>query len=218
MKNRRFLAKITWKRPYSVFGQVDRIFGRIISAETDRIFGIRSYTNNFHHHILLLWLRPNFRRTHDDAMQMMKQAIKGLVWPLGIFSCQSTCILACPKVAQYGWHVWPDRNGKVFVRSIAAWNPPTIRISIYRCPARFGPTKSSGYIYVAHCTYTLTHTHRCNAQSSFLPSTEHLRNEPTALKSPAYFKPVFRAFPTDRSGSFWCQRSLMTAFQRLDKF
>ena len=114
--------------------------------------------DNFHHHILLLWLRPNFRRTHDDAMQMMKQAIKGLVWPLGIFSCQSTCILACPKVAQYGWHVWPDRNGKVFVRSIAAWNPPTIRISIYRCPARFGPTKSSGYIYVAHCTYTLTHT------------------------------------------------------------
>ena len=70
--------------------------------------------------------------------------------------------------------------------------------------------------YTSHIVHTLTH--RCNAQSSFLPSTEHLRNEPTALKSPAYFKPVFRAFSTDRSGSFWCQRSLMTAFQRLDKF
>ena len=36
------------KTAYSVFGQVDRIFGRIISAETGRIFGrifgIRSYT------------------------------------------------------------------------------------------------------------------------------------------------------------------------------
>ena len=111
-------------------------------------------------------------RTRDDAMQMMKQAIKGLVWPLGIFSCQSTCILACPKVAQYGWHVWPDRNGEVFVRSIAAWNPPTIRISIYRCPARFGPTKSSGYIYVAHCTYTLTHTGAMPSLAFFLlPNT-----------------------------------------------
>ena len=29
---------------YSVFGQVDRIFGRTFSAETGRIFGIRSYT------------------------------------------------------------------------------------------------------------------------------------------------------------------------------
>ena len=32
---------------YSVFGQVSRIFGRTISAETGRMFGIRSYTRYF---------------------------------------------------------------------------------------------------------------------------------------------------------------------------
>ena len=49
-KIRRFSAKNYVKMAYSVFGQVDRIFGRIISAESGRIFGrifgIRSYTTN----------------------------------------------------------------------------------------------------------------------------------------------------------------------------
>ena len=82
------------------------------------------------------------------------------------------------------------------------------------CPDDAARVPSDVATDILHITYTTTTAAAACApaecaQSSFLPSTEHLRNEPTFKKSPAYFKPFFEALPTDRFQKNFVMSGLM---------
>ena len=90
-------------------------------------------------------------------------------------------------------------------------------------PVRFDVV-ATDILHITYYYYYITYNRLCAAhqlssvcaQSSFLPSTEHLRNEPTFKKSPAYFKPFFEALPADRFPWFFVMRGLMPRPQRFD--
>ena len=98
------------------------------------------------------------------------------------------------------------------------WNPPTaagIGQTAQMMQPESRPTLRPTF-YILHTTAAAACAPAECAQSSFLPSTEHLRNEPTFKKSPAYFKPFFEALPTDRFPWFFVMRGLMPRPQWFD--
>ena len=98
------------------------------------------------------------------------------------------------------------------------WNPPTVAgigQTAQMMQPESRPTLRPTF-YILHTTAAAACAPAECAQSSFLPSTEHLRNEPTFKKSPAYFKPFFEALPTDRFQWFFVMRGLMPRPQWFD--
>ena len=139
-----------------------------------------------------------------------------------------TCILVLVQLAQYGWHVWPEFSSGLLLllRVLESTHCGRYRPNCPDDAARpfWRRCDRHSTYYILLLLYYITYSRLCAAhqlssvcaQSSFLPSTEHLRNEPTFKKSPAYFKPFFEALPTDRFPWFFVMRGLMPRPQRFD--
>ena len=132
------------------------------------------------------------------------------------------------QLAQYGWHVWPEFSSGLLLllRVLESTHCGRYRPNCPDDAARpfWRRCDRHSTYYILLLLYYITYSRLCAAhqlssvcaQSSFLPSTEHLRNEPTFKKSPAYFKPFFEALPTDRFQWFFVMRGLMPRPQWFD--
>ena len=141
-------------------------------------------------------------------------------------SCQSRVFWCLSNLPNMAGMCGPNFR-PVYCCCCEFWNPPTVagigQTAQMMQPVRFDVV-ATDILHITYYYYYITYSRLCAAhqlssvcaQSSFLPSTEHLRNEPTFKKSPAYFKPFFEALPTDRFPWFFVMRGLMPRPQWFD--